>query len=130
MTQQELELPKGWVDTNLLRIAQQEKNSIVDGPFGSNLKVSDYSPSGTIPVLTISILYDISQIHQARKITEKKFEEIGKNMKRKHSKNDIIVFSKNDNFLLSPLAQVLHIHQYFLNNFIRKKGAYCISKLK
>ena len=57
-------------------------------------------------------------------------EEIGKYMKRKHSKNDMIVFCMNDNFLLSPLAQVLHIHQYFLNNFIRKKGSYCISKLK
>ena len=44
--------------------------------------------------------------------------EIGKYMKKKHSKNDMIVFCMNDNFLLRPLAQLTHIHQYFLKNFI------------
>ena len=48
-------------------------------------------------------------------------EEIGKYMKRKHSENDMIVFCMNDNFLLRPLAQLLHIHQYFLRNFIISK---------
>ena len=61
-------------------------------------------------------------------------EEIGKYMKIKHSKNDIIDFCMNDSFLLSPLAQVVQIHQYFfqyfLNNFITYKGSYSISKLK
>lgn len=69
-------LPDSWIWTNLLNIARQEKNAIVDGPFGSNLKNSDYSYSGTIPVLTITILYDISKIHDARKITKIKFEQI------------------------------------------------------
>jgi len=76
VSKQELELPKGWVSTNLITIADPEKNAIVDGPFGSDLKVSDYSSSGTIPVLTIKMMYDISQISEARKITVKKFEQI------------------------------------------------------
>ena len=46
---------------------------------------------------------------------------IGKYMKIKHSKNDMIVFCMNDNFLLRPLAQLLHIHQYFLMNLIISK---------
>jgi type I restriction enzyme S subunit len=45
------ELPRGWVWKRLAALCI-EKDGIVDGPFGSNLKRSDYKPSG-IPVLKI-----------------------------------------------------------------------------
>ncbi len=43
-------LPTGWHWTALEEIAADLPNPIVDGPFGSNLKVSDYVPEG-VPVL-------------------------------------------------------------------------------
>ena len=43
MTQQELELPKGWVETKLDDIAKDEKFAIVDGPFGSQLKKHEFN---------------------------------------------------------------------------------------
>ena len=67
---------KEWNTVTLNDIASDEKNSIVDGPFGSNLLKSDYDSSGTYPVLKISMLYDISRIESAEKINQKKFDEI------------------------------------------------------
>lgn len=69
-------LPFGWKWTNLLQVASPEKNSIVDGPFGSNLKTIDYVPDGKIPVLTIKMMYDIKSVKNARKITQEKFFEL------------------------------------------------------
>ena len=43
-------LPKGWEWLTLDAISAPVKNAIVDGPFGSNLKVSDYVKDG-VPVL-------------------------------------------------------------------------------
>jgi len=44
------DLKKGWEWTNLEGVASSEKNAIVDGPFGSSMKTSDYVESG-VPVL-------------------------------------------------------------------------------
>ena len=35
-----------WKETNVERLASEEKNSIVGGPFGSNLVSRDYKPYG------------------------------------------------------------------------------------
>ena len=43
------ELPQGWDDVLLTDVAAREKFAIVDGPFGSDLKLSDYVPDGTVP---------------------------------------------------------------------------------
>lgn len=43
-------LPKGWLWVALKDVAAPIPNAIVDGPFGSNLKLTDYSESG-VPVL-------------------------------------------------------------------------------
>lgn len=40
------ELPEKWVWTTLGALASAEKNSITDGPFGSNLKTEHYTSSG------------------------------------------------------------------------------------
>jgi len=36
------ELPKGWTTTTLGEILLDPKKDLVDGPFGSNLKSSEY----------------------------------------------------------------------------------------
>ena len=51
-------VPNGWDYAPIKSIAKPYKGSIVDGPFGSNLKTSDYVDSG-IPVLQgKNITYD------------------------------------------------------------------------
>ena len=51
--QQEIySLPKGWAWVCLSDIVVDPKADIVDGPFGSNLKSSDYRDKG-IPVFKI-----------------------------------------------------------------------------
>ncbi len=46
------ELPKGWTTTTLGEILLDPKKDLVDGPFGSNLKSSEYGSIG-IPVFKI-----------------------------------------------------------------------------
>ncbi|MFA0494287.1 restriction endonuclease subunit S [Vibrio sp. 10N.222.54.B11] len=46
------ELPKGWVACTPSDLANDPKNEIVDGPFGSNLKASEYTDEGA-PIVRI-----------------------------------------------------------------------------
>lgn len=45
-------LPVGWVATTLAELLLSPKSNIVDGPFGSNLKASEYQDNGT-PILRL-----------------------------------------------------------------------------
>jgi type I restriction enzyme, S subunit len=51
-------LPIGWCWATIADIGANKKYAIVDGPFGSMLKVSDYVIEGNIPVITISNIDD------------------------------------------------------------------------
>jgi type I restriction enzyme, S subunit len=67
-------LPEGWKWVTVSDAGANQKNAIVDGPFGSNLKVSDYVEGGPVPVLTTKNLegnYD-----EVRYISQEKFEEL------------------------------------------------------
>ncbi|MBI5634360.1 MAG: restriction endonuclease subunit S [Nitrospirae bacterium] len=67
-------LPDTWRWGTVSDAGADQKNAIVDGPFGSNLKLSDYVADGTVPVLTTKNLagtYD-----DFRYISQKKFEEL------------------------------------------------------
>jgi type I restriction enzyme S subunit len=67
-------LPDGWTWETVYSVGGGKKNAIVDGPFGSNLKVSDYVESGPVPVLTTKNLEgDYSKV---RYITANKFDEL------------------------------------------------------
>lgn len=68
--------PQSWALPSIDGIGAPTRFSVVDGPFGSDLKVSDYSPDGTVPVLTISMFYDTDQIANARCISDKKYEKL------------------------------------------------------
>ena len=46
------ELPEGWCWAKLEDLVDNPKADIVDGPFGSNLKASEYRESG-VPIIRI-----------------------------------------------------------------------------
>jgi type I restriction enzyme, S subunit len=68
--------PVGWEVVPLQSIAKKYNGSIVDGPFGSNLKVSDYVDSG-VPVLQgKNVTNDVFVWSDVRYVSEQKAEEI------------------------------------------------------
>ncbi len=69
-------LPISWEWSTLEDIASPEKNSVVDGPFGSNMKTSDYVDDG-IPVLQgKNITNNIFKWFGVRYVSEEKAEEL------------------------------------------------------
>lgn len=75
-------LPSTWRWATLSEIATPEKNSIADGPFGSNLKTSDYVDKG-IPVLQgKNITNNIFFWKDIRFISEIKSEELKRSQVR------------------------------------------------
>jgi type I restriction enzyme, S subunit len=70
------ELPKRWVDVLLPDVAAKGKFAIVDGPFGSDLKLSDYVPNGPVPVLTTKNLTGTYDPSSVRFISYEKFEQL------------------------------------------------------
>ena len=70
------ELPQGWDDVLLTDVAAREKFAIVDGPFGSDLKLSDYVPDGTVPVLTTKNLTGTYDPNSVRFISQEKFQQV------------------------------------------------------
>jgi len=68
-------LPNGWAWAMLEDVASQEKNAIVDGPFGSNMKVSDYIEDG-VPVLTTKNLSHGYEKEYLRFVSHEKFEQL------------------------------------------------------
>jgi type I restriction enzyme S subunit len=70
-------LPIGWKWVALDDISADEKNAIVDGPFGSNLKVSEYiQDTDGVPVLTTKNLEHGYDNKLLRFITLEKFKEL------------------------------------------------------
>ncbi|TVT47923.1 MAG: hypothetical protein FHK82_17900, partial [Sedimenticola thiotaurini] len=48
----DIELPEGWQMAELAELAINPKDDIVDGPFGSNLKASEYTETG-VPIIRL-----------------------------------------------------------------------------
>jgi type I restriction enzyme S subunit len=67
-------LPDGWIWGEVADVGAKQKNAIVDGPFGSNLKLTDYVEGGTVPVLTTKNL--AGKYDNLRYISEEKFQEL------------------------------------------------------
>jgi len=70
------DLPRGWIWTQIKEIGANEAYAIVDGPFGSHLKISDYVKNGKIPVMSITNIDEGFQESKLRYITEEKFNSI------------------------------------------------------
>lgn len=70
------ELPDGWTEALLTDVAGQKKFSIVDGPFGSDLKLSDYAEDGAVPVLTTKNLTGSYDPASVRFISREKYDQL------------------------------------------------------
>lgn len=95
------EIPKGWKVESLVNCVSKEKNAIVDGPFGTQMKIEDYVESG-VPI------YEMDQLNGAfitkenkHFITEQKYEEV----KRSTVKNGDIIISKTGTLGLLGLVR-------------------------
>lgn len=102
MTQQTQtkQLPKGWKEGTLQDLAQETKNAIVDGPFGTQMKVHEFQTEG-IPVIEMQNLkYNAFNSEFRRFISAKKFEEI----KRSEVKSGDIIISKTGTLGLVAIA--------------------------
>jgi type I restriction enzyme S subunit len=56
MVESELGLiPEGWEVKRIEEVSSQKRNAIVDGPFGSHMKVSEYTDKG-IPIIEMKFL--------------------------------------------------------------------------
>ena len=69
-------IPEGWIWCRINDTGASINNAIVDGPFGSNLVLSDYDDHGEYPVITISNIDRGFDLGKLRKINQKKYEEL------------------------------------------------------
>jgi type I restriction enzyme, S subunit len=70
------DLPEGWAEALLTETSAEAKFSIVDGPFGSDLKLSDYVAGGAVPVLTTRNLTGTYDPASVRFISQGKFRQL------------------------------------------------------
>lgn len=100
------ELPPGWVIQPLGDLCRDKRNSIVDGPFGSNLKRSDYLESG-IPVLKIQNIKENAIILKKMDyVSKKKYQEL-----ERHSfaEGDIVMTKLGDPLGVSAIVRDIPI---------------------
>ncbi|CAV18542.1 restriction endonuclease subunit S [Vibrio atlanticus] len=89
------ELPKGWIACTPSDLANDPKNEIVDGPFGSNLKASEYTDEGT-PIVRIQNVKRMAFLNKNIKyVTDEKAEFL-----KRHS-------FKSGDLLLTKLGEPL-----------------------
>ncbi len=70
------DLPSHWNEKRLGLLAKEERSAFVDGPFGSDLKSSDYKDAG-VPLIQLNNIRDSKHLMQNMKfITEEKKQEL------------------------------------------------------
>ena len=98
-------IPKQWSVTTLADLFLDPKSEIVDGPFGSNLKASEYVDSG-VPILRIQNIERNLLINKnVRYITPEKAE----NLERHSYRSDDIILTKLGN----PLGKACIVPESF-----------------
>jgi type I restriction enzyme S subunit len=80
--------PKGWDSRSLGEIAAPERFSIVDGPFGSHLKASEYTESGVRVIRVNNIFPNEFNFDDVRYISSDKYANIKRSTVRP---NDVIM---------------------------------------
>jgi len=104
------ELPDGWEWKTLSDCVTQPKKDIVDGPFGSNLKATEYINSG-IPIIRLQNIQRFQFIDKDIKfVSEKK----GEQLKRHTFKSGDIVITK----LGAPLGKSCIVPAYLKKGVI------------
>lgn len=87
------ELPRGWTLTHMEKLVLSPKNDIVDGPFGSNLKASEYVNEG-IPIIRLQNIQRNSFIKKnIRFIRAEKARQL---QRHNFSKGDIVITKLGD----------------------------------
>jgi len=90
-------IPKEWKVVKLKEVAEERKNSFVDGPFGSDLKKEEFQESG-IPVIQLHNIRDGVFVSEGLKyISEEKFASLERHETRP---GDIVITKLGD-----PIAQ-------------------------
>lgn len=84
------DLPTGWVQGTASDLVLNPKNDIVDGPFGSNLKASEYTDSGT-PIVRIQ---NVKRFHFVDKNIHFVTDEKAKQLKRHSFKAGDVLITK------------------------------------
>lgn len=70
------DLPDHWLEKRLGLLAKEERAAFVDGPFGSDLKSSDYEDSG-VPLIQLNNIRDSKHLMQSMKfVTEEKKQQL------------------------------------------------------
>ena len=103
-------LPKGWILSRMQDIVLTPKNDIVDGPFGSNLKATEYVDDG-IPIIRLQNVDRNQFINKnIRYVTKEKAKKL-----QRHSflKNDIVITK-----LGFPVGKATLVPEYLENGII------------
>src|SRR5258708_32759337 len=80
--------PEGWCWGTVEDFGAAQDNAIVDGPFGSNLRLSDYVHDGEFAVITITNIDEGFDLISLRKVSRSKFDEVERSAVRS---GDILV---------------------------------------
>ena len=85
------EIPEGWKVKPLIECISKEKNALVDGPFGTQMKISEYVDFG-VPIYEMEMLNGKFILDEDIKhyVTEEKYKQVC----RSSVKNGDIVISK------------------------------------
>lgn len=68
-------IPTGWEEKPLIDFCEKSKRAIVDGPFGSNLKIIHYRKSG-VPIITSGYVTDgVFKAEEYLYVEEEKFQQ-------------------------------------------------------
>lgn len=95
------ELPDDWTINRLEDLCEPGKQAIVDGPFGSNLKRSDYVDSG-IPVLKIqNIKENLITLKKMDYVKPEKYEEL---VRHSFTEGDIVMTKLGDPLGVSAIV--------------------------
>jgi len=95
------ELPDGWEIKRLEDLCEPGKQAIVDGPFGSNLKRSDYVDSG-IPVLKIqNIKENVITLKKMDYVKPEKYQEL---VRHSFTQGDIVMTKLGDPLGVSAIV--------------------------
>jgi len=109
-SEKEIEVPQGWQRTKLEQLVVDPKSSIVDGPFGSNLKKSEYIEEG-VPVIRLQNIEPGKLIKKnLRYITQKKAKQLDRH---NFITNDVVITKLGD-----PLGEATLIPEDMNNGII------------
>jgi type I restriction enzyme S subunit len=78
------ELPEGWCWATVEQLASDEPRSIQSGPFGSNLRHSEFQDEGKLVIGIDNVQDGIFTMGARHRISERKFQELRKYAARPH----------------------------------------------